>query len=262
MRAIWSGAIGFGLVNIPVKMFSATQDSNIDLDMLDKHDNAKIRYSRVNENTGEEVAWGDIVKGYKMGNKYVVLDEADFEAAAPKKAQVIEIEEFIAEGEIDTTFYEAPFYLAPDKGGEKGYALLREALEETDKIAIGTYVMRGKEHLCMLRAEEDVIVLNRLRFAEEIRDTAELELPGKTGIKPNELKVAKALIEQLTNKKFSIKKYKDTYHSALMKLIKAKAKGTHVPEPKFTLVRSSTKDLMKQLKESLEGGDAAKKARA
>lgn len=260
MRAIWSGAIGFGLVNIPVKMFSATQDSNIDLDMLDKHDNSHIKYQRINEHTGEEVAWGDIVKGYKVGNKYVVLEEEDFEAAAPKKAQMVEIDEFVDESEIDSTYYEAPFYLAPDKGGERAYALLREALAETEKVAIGTYVMRGKEHLCMLKAEEDVIVLNRLRFAEEIRDTAELDLPGKVSVKPNELKVATALIDQLTNKKFSIKKYKDTYHSALMKVIKAKAKGNFKPEPKFKLVKSNAKDLMAQLKRSLEGEAPKKKA--
>jgi DNA end-binding protein Ku len=260
MRAIWSGAIGFGLVNIPVKMFSATDDSRIELHMLDKHDNAPIRYQRVNEETGEEVAWGDIVKGYKIGSKYVVLEEEDFEAAAPKKSQVVEIEEFVEEGEIDSTFYEAPFYLAPDKGGEKPYALLREALTETGKVAIGTYVMRGKEHLCMLKAEDDVIVLNRLRFAEEIRDTAELDLPAGNNIKTNELKIAKALIDQLTAKKFSIRKYKDTYDASLMKVIKAKAKGKHVAEPKFKMVKSTAKDLMAQLKKSLEGEGPRKKA--
>jgi DNA end-binding protein Ku len=259
MRAIWSGAIGFGLVNIPIKMFSATQESTIDLDMLDKHDNAKIRYARINEDTGEEVAWGDIVKGYKMGSKYVVLEDEDYEAAAPKKSQVVEIEEFVDEDVIETSFYEAPYYLAPDKGGERSYVLLREALSETGKVAIGTYVMRGREHLCMLKAQEDVIVLNRLRFAEEIRDTNELDLPGKVAIKPNELKVAKALIDQLTNKKFSIKKYKDTYHSSLMKLIKAKGKGKHTPEPKFKLVKSSAKNLMAQLKASLEEVAAPRK---
>jgi DNA end-binding protein Ku len=233
-------------------MFSATQESTLDLDMLDKHDNANIRYSRVNEKTGEEVAYGDIVKGYKINNKYVVLTEEDFEAAAPKKSQVVEIDEFIEESEIDSTYFEAPYYLAPDKGGEKPYALLREALAETEKVAIGTYVMRGKMHLCMLKAEEDAILLIRLRFAEEIRDTAELDLPGRVAIKPNELKVAKALIDQLTPKKFSLKRYKDTYHSDLMKVIRAKAKGKHTPEPKFKLVKSSTKDLMAQLKASLE----------
>jgi DNA end-binding protein Ku len=260
MRAIWTGAIGFGLVNIPVKMYSATQDSTIDLDMLDKHDNANIRFARINEQTGEEVAWGDIVKGYKLGNKYVVLAEEDFEAASPKKSQVIEIDEFVDEEEIDSTFYEAPYYLAPDKGGEKVYALFREALTDTGKAAIGTYVMRGKEHLCMLKAEEDVVILIRLRFAEEIRETAELDLPGKTNIKPNELKMAKTLIEQLTNKKFSIKKYKDTYHSELMKHIKAKAKGKAASQPKFKIVRSNAKDLMAQLKASLEGDKPKKRA--
>jgi DNA end-binding protein Ku len=260
MRAIWTGAIGFGLINIPVKMYSATQDSTIDLDMLDKHDNANIRFARINEQTGEEVAWGDIVKGYKLGNKYVVLAEEDFEAASPKKSQVIEIDEFVDEEEIDSTFYEAPYYLAPDKGGEKVYALFREALTDTGKAAIGTYVMRGKEHLCMLKAEEDVVILIRLRFAEEIRETAELDLPGKTNIKPNELKMAKTLIEQLTNKKFSIKKYKDTYHSELMKHIKAKAKGKAASQPKFKIVRSNAKDLMAQLKASLEGDKPKKRA--
>jgi len=260
MRAIWSGAIGFGLVNIPVKMYSATEDSNIDLDLLDKHDHARIRYARINEGTGEEVAWGDIVKGYKMGDKYIVLDEEDFEAASPKKTQVVEIDEFVDENEIETTFFEAPYYLAPDKGGEKPYALLREALSEPEKVAIGTYVMRGKEHLCMLKAEEDVIVLNRLRFAEEIRDTGELDLPGTSSIKPNELKVAKALIEQLTAKRFSIKKYKDTYRSELLKHIKAKAKGKEIREPKFKIVRSNAKDLMAQLKASLEGDKPKKRA--
>jgi DNA end-binding protein Ku len=260
MRAIWSGAIGFGLVNIPVKMYSATEDSNLDLDMLDKHDHARIRYARINADTGEEVAWGDIVKGYKMGSKYIVLDDEDFEAASPKKSQVIEIDEFVDENEISTDYFEAPYFLAPDKGGEKPYALLREALTETEKAAVGTYVMRGKEHLCLLKAEEDVIVLNRLRFAEEIRDTSELDLPGNSAVKPNELKVAKALIEQLTAKRFSIKKYKDTYRSELLKHIKAKAKGKETHEPKFKMVRSSARDLMAQLKKSLEAETPRRKA--
>ena len=261
MRAIWSGAIGFGLVNIPVKMYSAVEDSSVELHMLDKHDNAGIRYARINEKTGEEVAWGDIVKGYKMDDgRYVVLTDDDFDEASPKKSQVIEIEEFIDEAEVDTLYYETPSYLAPDKGGDKGYVLLRDALSDTGKLAIGTYVMRGREHLCALRADGDVLVLLRLRFAEEIRDTKELDIPGNVTVKANELKVAKALIEQLTTKKFSIKKYKDTYHSDLMKLIKQKAKGTAAAAPKFKLVKSTSKDLMAQLKASLDEGSSRKKA--
>ena len=253
MRAIWSGAIGFGLVNIPVKMYSATESSNLDLDMLDKHDNANIRFKRVNENTGAEVAYGDIVKGYKINNKYVVLDEEDFEEAAPKKSQVIEIEEFIPASEIEPYYYETPFYLAPDeKGAGKAYVLLRDALEETEKIAIGTYVSRGREHLCALRPEGNTIVLFRLRFAEEIRDTSELDLPSNVTIKKGEMESAVALINHLTPKKFNIEKYKDTYHADLMKVIKAKAKGRAHTEPKFKLVKSKAGDLMADLKASLE----------
>jgi len=260
MRAIWSGAIGFGLINIPVGMYSAVESSNIDLDMLDKHDNAKIKYQRVNEDTGEEVAWGDIVKGYKLDGRYIVLDDEDFDKASPKKSQMIEIDEFVGEEDIDSTFYESPYYLAPKEGGEKAYALLRDALESTGKLAIGTYVMRGRMHVCALKPIGDALVLLRLRFAEEIRDTAELDLPGDVAVKPNELKMAKTLIEQLSTKKFSMAKYKDTYHADLMKLIKLKAKGRAVPEPKFKLVKTAAKDLMAQLKASLEEKSPRKKA--
>jgi DNA end-binding protein Ku len=260
MRAIWTGAIGFGLVNIPVKMYSATQDSRVDLDMLDKHDNANIRFARINADTGEEVAWGDIVKGYKIDDKYVVLEDEDFEQASPKKSQVVEIEEFVNGEEIEATYYEAPYYLAPDKGGEKVYALFREALLDTGRVAIGTYVMRGKEHLCMLKALGTALVLVRLRFAQEIRDTAELNLPAKSTIKPAEMKMAKALIDQLTPKKFSIDKYKDTYHDELLKLIHAKAKGKQKAQPKFKVVKSKTDDLMAQLQASLDAGKPKKKA--
>ena len=260
MRAIWSGAIGFGLINIPVGMYGAVESSNLDLDMLDKHDNAKIRYQRVNEDTGEEVAWGDIVKGYKLNDKYVILEEEDFEKASPKKSQVIELDEFVDEDMIDTTFYDTPYYLAPKEGGNKAYALLRDAMDKSGKLAIGTYVMRGRMHVCALKTIGNAIVLLRLRFAEEIRDTDELELPGDVAVKPNELKMAQALISQLTARKFSMAKYKDTYHSELMKLIKLKGKGKAIPEPKFKLVKSNAKDLMAQLKASLEAKTTKKKA--
>ena len=260
MRAIWSGAIGFGLINIPVGMYGAVESSNLDLDMLDKHDNGKIRYQRINEDTGEEVAWGDIVKGYKLNNKYVILEDDDFEKASPKKSSVIELDEFVDEDMIDTTYYDTPYYLAPKEGGNKAYALLRDALAKSRKLAIGTYVMRGRMHVCALKAIGDAIVLLRLRFAEEIRKTTELDLPGKVDVKPNELKMAQALIAQLTTKKFSMDKYKDTYHAELMKLIKLKGKGKAIPEPKFKMVKSNAKDLMAQLKASLEAKTPKKKA--
>src|SRR6478735_8140554 len=251
MRPLWTGAIGFGLVNIPVKLFSATQSSNLDLDMLDSKDHSNIRFLRVNEKTGKEVPWGKIVKGYKLNNKYVILDDKDFEAANAVKTKVIEISDFVEDKEISSIYYETPYYLAPEKSGIRPYALLREALLKTGKVGIATFVMRNKESLAILRASENVIILNRIRFAEEIRETEDLSLPAKSTVKPAELKMAIALISQLTGK-FNIEKYKDTYSAQLLKLIKAKAKGSKKPAPTLRVVHSKAKDLMSQVKESLE----------
>jgi len=251
MRPIWTGAIGFGLVNIPVKMYSATESSTLDLDMLDKKDHSHIRFKRVNENTGKEVAWGNIVKGYRMPNdEYVVLTDKDFEMASAKKSKTIAISEFVNEDEIETVYYETPYYLAPDKSGERAYALLREALHKTKKVGIATFVMRSKETLAVLKGSDKVIILNRIRFEEEIRDAKDLKLPAKSVVKPNELKMAISLIDQLTGK-FDISEYKDTYSGELMKLIKAKARGVKIKEPKLKVVHTKTEDLMDQLKASL-----------
>lgn len=252
MRAIWTGAIGFGLVNIPVKLFSATQSSNLDLDMLDKKDHSNIKFQRVNENTGKVVEWKDIVKGYKYEDDYVVLSDEDFEKASPEKSQVIVINEFVKQGQIDDAYYDTPYYIEPTKGGERAYALLREALSKTGKVALGTFVMRTKENFCMLEPDGDMIVLMKLRFPEEIRSTEDLNVPTRTEIKPAELKMAVSLINQLTPKRFDIKKYKDTYSSELLKLIEAKASGKRVPKPKFKIVKSKTADLMSQLKQSID----------
>ncbi|GAA4461563.1 Ku protein [Nemorincola caseinilytica] len=251
MRAIWSGSIGFGLVNIPVKLFSATQDSQLDLDMLDKHGHANIRYARINADTGKEVEWADIVKGYKLNDRYVVLTDADFEKVAPLKSKIITINEFTSEDAIDTTFYEMPYYLEPTKGGEKAYVLLREALKQSGKVAIGQFVMRNKESLCLLRAQDDVLLLLKIRFPEEIREYSDLNIPGDISVKPAELKMAQTLINQLTPKKLSLDKYKDTYDEALLKIIQAKAKGKKVTTPAIKIESSRSKDLMAQLKASL-----------
>src|SRR5438093_8922863 len=173
MRPIWTGAIGFGLVNIPVKIYSATQSSSLDLDMLDKKDESNIKFLRVNEKTGKEVPWANIVKGYKLDGKYVVLDDKDFEAASAKKTKTIEISDFVKEEEISSMYYETPYYLEPDKSGTRAYELLLQALTKTKKVGIATFVMRSKESLAVLRADKKVLVLNRIRFAEEIRDTEE-----------------------------------------------------------------------------------------
>lgn len=252
MRAIWTGAIGFGLVNIPIRIFSATESSTLDLDMLDKKDHSNIKFQRVNETTGKKVEWADIVKGYKYNGDYVVVADTDFEKASPEKSKMIGITEFVKEEQINSLYYDTPYYLEPSKGGEKAYALLREALKKSGKVALGTYVMRTKETFCMLKAEDDMLLLMKLRFPEELRDTEELKIPETTEVKAAELKMAIALINQLTPKKFNISKYKDTYSAALMKLIEAKAKGKKVTQPKFKMVHNKSKDIMAQLKQSLE----------
>ncbi len=250
MRPLWTGAIGFGLVNIPVKLYSATESSSLSLDMLDKSDQSNIKFKRVNENTGKEVKWENIVKGYKMDSKYIILDDKDFEKANAIKSKLIEITEFVDAGEINSAYYDTPYYLAPDKSGIRPYALLREALLKTNKVGISTFVLRNKEALAVLRGQDDVIMLNKIRFQQEIRDTSPLELPKKADIKPAELKMAISLIEQLSGK-FDIEKFKDNYTDELMKLIEAKAKGIKPKVAHLKVVHSKATDLMDQLKASL-----------
>jgi len=257
MRPIWSGSIGFGLVNIPVNMFSASQSSNLDLDMLDRKDHSNIRYLRVNEKTGREVKWENIVKGYKLENEdYVVLTDEDFAKAAAEKNKLIEIKEFVDLREIDSVYYETPYYLAPAKHGEHAYGLLREALAKTGKAGLATFVMRNRETLAILKADSEVIVLERIRFAEEIRSTEDIA-PSKTSkIKAAELKMAVNLIKQLSGK-FNISRYKDTYTAELIKLIKAKAKGVKYKTPKLKVVHGKSKDIMSQLRASLRQSKAS-----
>jgi len=258
MRSIWTGSIGFGLVNIPIKMYSAVEDSSLDLDMLDKNGHANIKFKRVNENTGKEVPWENIVKGYMINDKYVILDEKDFEKAAPEKTDHIEIVQFVNEKEIDSTYFEAPYYLEPQKTGTRAYALLRDALKKTEKAGVGTFVMRNREHICIIKTIDDTLVLNRIRFAEEIRKTTDLNIPN-TKSKPEEVKMAVTLIDQLT-KPFNPTQFKDEYTDKLMKVIRAKAKGKKVAYKPMKVVHSDTKDLMSQLKASLAGGTQRRKA--
>lgn len=251
MRAIWTGAIGFGLVNIPVKLYSASQQSDLDLDMLDQRDHAHIKFKRVNENTGKEIPWNHIVRGYKYQGDYVVLDEKDFELASPKKSKVVEIINFVAENDIDSVYFEIPYYLQPEKSGAKAYNLLREALHKSGKAALGNFVLRNKEHLCVIKPYGDVLVLNKIRFAEEIKDPSALSVPRNTKPKAEEMKMAMTLIDQLTSK-FNIGKYKDTYKDELLKLIKAKAKGKEIKSSPLKVTHRKTDDLMAQLKASLK----------
>lgn len=251
MRPVWTGSVGFGLVNIPIKLYSAIESSTLDLDMLDKNDHSRIRFKRVNENTGEEVVWENIVKGYNLDGEYVILDDSDFERANAKKTKMIEINDFVNKEEIDSIYFEAPYYVLPDKSGLKAYFLLKEALMQTNKAGVGTFVMRNKEGVAILKATEKLIVLQRIHFEEEVRKPEDLEIPEQTEIKNQELKMATTLIDQLTAK-FDISKYKDTYKDELMKIIREKAKGVTKPPQKLKVVNKSAQNLMEQLKASLE----------
>ena len=257
MRAIWTGAIGFGLVNIPVKMYSGVQDSSLDLDMLDKKDHSNIRFQRVNEKTGKEVAWENIVRGYKYNDDYVILSDEDFKKASPEKSKTIDIIQFVKEEEIDPIFYEKPYFLVPDKGADKSYHLLIKALEETKTVGLAEFMLRNRVHVCALKVYNGVLLLNQMRYMEEIREVPELEKKGDR-VSPKEIQLATKLIHQLTEK-FDPAAFKDTYVAELKKVIKAKAAGKdiHIAEPKKAT--ATVKDLMEVLKQSLDTASPKKK---
>ncbi|MEC7783999.1 MAG: Ku protein [Bacteroidota bacterium] len=250
MRSIWNGSISFGLVSIPIKMYSGSEDRKLDLDMLDRHDNARIRYKRINEDTGKVVEWKDIVKGFKQDDGYVVLEKEDFEQANLKKSKTIDIEEFIDEAEVADVLFKKPYFLEPQKEGGKSYNLLRNALKKTKKLGVGTFVMRQKEHLSLVGVYNAALVLHVIRFEDEIRDPGELKL-SKTKVSKKEVDMAISLIENYTEA-FDLTKYKDVYNDQLMKIIKSKSTGKVKEPQKFETKPTPAKDLMAQLKASLE----------
>lgn len=249
MRTIWKGAIGFGLVNIPVNLYSAIENSSLDLDMLDKKDHSRIHFKRVNE-AGKEVPWSNIVKGYDLNGSYVILDDKDFEKASPEKTQMIQINEFANIADISPMLYETPYYLEPRNEGKKAYVLLRDAIAKSGKIGIGSFVLRNKEHLCALTTQDDIMLLYNLRFPQEIKEKSDLKVPTAKN-SAAELKMAMALIDNLTPARFDISKYKDTYTDALLRIIKQKKKGVKQPAVKMKVVHSTANDLVSQLKASL-----------
>jgi DNA end-binding protein Ku len=260
MRSIWSGAVSFGLVLIPVKLYTAVQESTLDLDMLRKQDLCPIRYARVCRDTGEEVPYDDIVKGYQYRKgDYVVLEDEDFRRANVRKTQTIDIIEFVNEGEIDLKLLEKPYYLEPTKQARKAYALLREALRRTGKVAVGKFVLRNREHLVLLRAEEDLIVLEQVRFESEIRKPSGLDLPAKEEANDRELEMAIKLIDQLTEP-FRPEEFHDTYREELERVVAEKASGK-VPAPaEEQPIPKEVPDLMAKLRESLERAQKQKSA--
>ena len=252
MRAIWSGAISFGLVNIPVKLYSGTSAEHaLDLDMLSKKDLAPIRYARISTATNKEVEWKDIVKGYEVEKgKYVVINDEDFKKASPEKTNTIEIVQFVDEKEIDSIYYEKPYYLVPDKGAAKPYTLLMKALEKAKRVAVATCVIRNREHIFSLKPMAgEVLMLEQLRYADQINAIPEIK-NGNAKVTQQEINLALKLIDQLTEK-FKPESFKDTYTDTMKKLIEAKAKGKKISAPTVEKKTAAVKDLMSVLKESL-----------
>jgi DNA end-binding protein Ku len=256
-RALWKGAISFGLVHIPVELHKAVESHDLDLTMLDKRDFSPIGFKRYNKGTGKEVTWDNIVKGYEYSDgEYVVLSDEDLRLANPKATQAIDIMAFVDADSVPLTFFETPYYLSPGRGGDKVYALLRETLSKAGRIAIATVVIRTRQHLCALVSVGDGIIMNTLRYATEIRNPEDLKLPGHSGITDKELKMALSLVEEMSEK-WNPKGYHDTYREDVLKLVEKKVKAgqTHTlteptgeaPVPKA----SNVVDLVALLKQSL-----------
>lgn len=256
-RALWKGAISFGLVHIPVELHKAVESHDLDLSMLDKRDFSPIGFKRYNKGSGKEVSWDNIVKGYEYSDgEYVVLSEEDLRLANPKATQTIDILAFVDADSVPLTFYETPYYLTPGRGGDKVYALLRQTLRKAARTAVATVVIRTRQHLCALVAVGDGIIMNTLRYASEIRSPEELKLPGDAGITDKELKMALSLVEDMSEK-WNPLEYHDTYREDVLKLVEKKVKAgqTHTitapsdesPVPKA----SNVVDLVALLKQSL-----------
>ncbi|MDB5010192.1 MAG: Ku protein [Mucilaginibacter sp.] len=250
MRSIWKGSIGFGLVSIPVKLYSAVQTSALDFDMLDSRDHSRIRYLRVNEHTQKEVPYDKIVKGYKLNEDYIIMDEEDFADAAPEKSRVIEIQSFVDIADVNPMFYETSYYTEPDTKNNKAYALLSQALVKSKKAGLARFVLRSTESLCIVHPVEKVLVITRIRFGQEIRDIKELNI-ADVEVNKKELDVGLALINQYAEH-FDVSKFKDEYNDELLKIIKAKSKGKRATVKKLKPVKATGDDLYEQLMQSLK----------
>ena len=272
-RSIWTGAISFGLVTVPVKLYSAVNRKTVRFHQLSGKSGVRIAQKRVDPQSGEEVAYEDIVKGYELApDRYVVIEPAELDTLQPKKTKTIEIEDFVELSQIDPIFYDHPYYLAPGPGGAKPYRLLLEAMAETGKVAIARVVIRSKEQLVAIRAMGDVLEMATMLFSDEISPPERLdELPDPKEVKTTsrEVEVAKQLIGSLAAD-FEPDKYRDTYREEVLALIERKAEGKEIAvQPEAEEVPAPAPDLMSALKASLEAvrahddrdGDAGSKPR-
>jgi DNA end-binding protein Ku len=264
-RPIWTGSISFGLVNVPVKLFSAVSSQDVRFHQLRKSDGSRIRQKRVSEADGEDVAYDEIVKGYEVGpDQYVVIDPDELTALDPKSTQTVDIEEFVDLDQIDPIYYDHPYYLIPDKRAEKAYALLVAAMERTNKVAIARFVMRTRQYLAALRpGPGGVLVLSTMNYADEVVPVSKLDgLPSPADIEDvsdREVKMAEALVESLTAEAFEPEKFHDSYRERVLELIDAKAAGQTVAAPAPVESGARVVDLMSALEASVK---AAKERRA
>lgn len=260
-RALWKGAISFGLVHIPVELFSAVKENELDLTMLDRRDFAPVGFKRYNKQSGQEVTWDNIVKGFRYADdEYVVLSDEDLKRANVKATQAIDIQAFVHAEEVPLVYYEQPYYLAPGRGGDKVYALLRETLRQAGKIGIASVVIRTKQHLCALVCIGDAIVLNTLRYHDEIRGMDDLKLPEgslKTvGINEREMQMALSLVDGMTEA-WQPEQYRDTYRDDVMALVERKIQAhqtktiTQAGPEKAEAAASNVIDLVALLQQSL-----------
>ncbi len=262
MRSLWKGSISFGLVNIPVHMYTASREKEISFTLLHKKDNSEIRYARICKEEEKEVPWNEIVKGYEYEKgDFVILEDADFEKADLKMTKTIEIVNFIEEKEIDSIYYVKPYFLEPDKNAEKSYGLLREALRKSKKVGLAKYVLRNREHLGVIKVHDNMLILNELRYQNELVQPEDLKLPT-TKLLGKEIDMALQLIDQLTVH-FNPKAYKDSYTTVIKKMIelkKSKKKPVH-PKTKEPVPTKVT-DIMSLLQASLEPKKKSQKTKA
>src|SRR5688500_17114728 len=260
-QAIWKGSLRFGLVNIPVAVYPAEERDELSFTLLDRRDFSPVGYQRINKSTGEEVAWDDIVKGYEYEEgEYVVLGDEDFKRANPEATQTVDIVGFVPLAEIDPMYFDRPYYLVPTKGGEKGYAILREALAESGKAGIAKVVLRTREHLAAVIPGGRALVLELLRFDHELRDAKALDLPGedleKLKVSKREIEMAEKLLDGMVEE-WDPSQYKDEYREDLMARIEEKVKKgetEEIPEPEEEAEAAEPQviDIMDLLKRSLE----------
>ena len=253
-RAIWSGTISFGLVSIPVKLYSATDPKDVRFHQFEEGTGKRIRYKRVAEDTDREVDYEDIVKGYEASkDEFVIVTPEELEAAAPEKTRMIEIEDFVGLEDIDPIYYEKTYYLAPqeDSGASKPYALLLQSMERTGRVGIGRFVLRSKEYLAAVRPRDGILVLETMFFADEIRDRSEIEgVPVRSKVSGRELDMARQLIDSLSTD-WDPQKYRDTYRERVLELVEDKAKGREIVVPERP-GEGKVVDIMEALRASIE----------